>query len=70
MNVADQADLRQWSTLPQTFRIARVFVKAGRYKIGASGLDASGAETDEHMPEREIEVRAGQKTFLTWRSVK
>lgn len=69
LNVADRADLRQWSTLPETFQIARIPVKAGRYKVRAIGLSASGAPTGEEMPEREVEVKPGRKVFVSWRSV-
>lgn len=68
MNVADRADLRQWSTLPKTFQIARVFVAPGFYKVSAVGLSQGHEETSERMSEREIEVRPGRKTFLSWRS--
>ncbi len=70
MNVADQADLRQWSTLPQSLQIARIPIKAGKYKIQASGLSGSGSTTGERMPEREIEVKPGRKTFVSWRSLR
>lgn len=70
MNVADRADLRQWSTLPQTFQIARIPVKAGRYKVKSIGLSAFGEPTGEEMPEREVEVKPGRKVFVSWRSVR
>lgn len=70
MNLADRADLRQWSTLPATFQIARIPIKAGKYKVRAQGLNDSGSETSEQMPERAIEVRPGRKVFVTWRSVR
>ena len=70
LNAADQADLRQWSTLPQTLQIARVPIKAGRYKFKAVGLDGSGSNSGDQMPEREITVKAGEKTFLSWRSLR
>jgi uncharacterized protein len=70
MNVADRADLRQWSTLPDTFQIARVSVKPGKYKVSAQGLDGSGAESGEAMDEREVEVKPGRKAFVSWRSVR
>lgn len=69
MNLADQADLRQWSTLPKTFQIARVYVKPGKYKIKANGLDYNGQPTGEVMTEREVEIKAGKKAFISWRSV-
>lgn len=70
MNVADRADLRQWSTLPETFQVARIPVKAGRYKTTVVGLDSSGNPTADVLSEQEIEVRAGRKHFLAWRSVR
>lgn len=70
MNLADRADLRQWSTLPETFQIARVYVKAGKYKVRAQGLNITGDETAEQMPERDVEVKPGRKAFVTWRSVR
>lgn len=70
MNVADRADVRQWSTLPDTFQIARVPVKAGKYKVSALGLDGSGAESGERMDEREVEVKPGRQAFVSWRSVR
>lgn len=68
MRLADRADLRQWSTLPETFQIARVYLKAGKYSVGVKGLSAGGVESGENMDPREVDVRAGRKTFLTWRS--
>ncbi len=69
MNVADRADVRQWSTLPNSIQIARVPVKPGTYKVKAQGLNGSGAPTGEEMPEREVTVRPGQKIFLNWRTL-
>ena len=70
LNAADQADLRQWSTLPQTLQIARVPIKAGKYKFKAIGIDGAGNNTGDQMPEREIIVKPGEKTFLSWRSLR
>ncbi len=70
MNAMDRADVRQWSTLPQSFQFARMQLKPGKYKVKVLGLNVSGSESGEEMQEREIEVRAGKKTFVTWRSVK
>lgn len=70
LNAADQADLRQWSTLPQTFQVARVPLKAGKYKVQAAGLDAFGQETGERMQDRDIEIKPGQKVFVNWRTLR
>jgi hypothetical protein len=69
MNLADQADLRQWSTLPRSFQVARVFVPAGRYLVRAEGLAADGESSGENSPDQEIELRPGAKFFLSWRSL-
>jgi len=70
LNAADRADLRQWSTLPQSFQFARFPVKAGKYKVTATGLTGYGSPTGERLPTKEIEVRPGRKVFLSWRTVR
>ncbi len=70
MNLVDRADVRQWSTLPQTFQIARLPLKAGKYKVNVQGLGYGNGSSGENMPEREVIVRAGKKTFVSWRSVR
>lgn len=68
MNLADQADLRQWATLPESFQIARIWVKAGTYQVKGSVLDSNHSSTGIEMPLRTIEVKPRKKTFFTWRS--
>ena len=70
MSLSDRADLRQWSTLPQTFQIARLSLKPGKYKVNVEGIDWGNNLSHENMPEREVEVRAGKKVFVSWRSVR
>lgn len=70
LNATDRADVRQWSTLPETFQMSRISVKPGKYKVKVQGLDSYGSPSGEEMPEKEIEVRPGQKVFVTWRSVR
>src|SRR5206468_2675115 len=69
MNIADRADLRQWSSLPATFQIAKVRLKPGRYKVRVVGLNRADGESGEQLAWTEFEVKARQKTFLNWRSV-
>ncbi len=69
MNVADRADLRHWSTLPQTIQIARITLPPGKYKFSIQGLDSGGSPSADSSPEREINIKAGQKTFINWRSL-
>jgi hypothetical protein len=68
MNLADRADLRQWSTLPQSFQVARVVLKPGKYNVSAVSLDYNRKPAGEEMKPRAIEIRRGKKTFITWRS--
>lgn len=70
MNIADQADLRQWSTLPQTFQVARVLLKEGKYKAKVIGLNSLGAPTGEESASFDIEIKPQKKSFLNWRSLK
>ncbi len=62
MNLADRADLRQWSTLPQSIQFARLQVPPGTYRVKLStngGIDASD--------DRQVEVKSDRKTFVVWR---
>lgn len=63
MNVADRADLRQWSTLPQSFQVARASVPAGKYKVT---LKAIGSSKEKVV---DVDVKPGRKAFLVWRVV-
>ncbi len=70
MNVADQADLRQWSTLPESFQIARLPLKAGTYQVDIKGTSDGGVDTGEAMETRETTIKAGRKNFVLWRSLR
>lgn len=69
MNLADRADLRQWSTLPETIQMARIFLKPGTYKVNIQGLDSFGSPTGESLQTENVTVRPGQKSFISWRSL-
>jgi len=70
MNVADRADLRQWSTLPETIQIARIQLPPGKYKLTIQGLDYGGSPTSEALTDKEVVIKAGQKAFVNWRSLR
>lgn len=70
MNVADQADLRQWTSLPSSFQIAKLRLKPGTYKLRAQGLDGAGQPTNEVSEWWSIKVEARKKVFLNWRSLR
>jgi hypothetical protein len=69
MNVADQADLRQWTSLPSSFQIAKLRLKPGTYKVRAVGLSSGGAPTGETSEWWEVKVDTRHKTFVNWRSL-
>lgn len=68
LNLADQADLRQWSTLPETLQVARAWVPAGHYTIRVRTFDHFGEPTGEDMPPQTLKVSPKRKTFVNWRS--
>jgi hypothetical protein len=70
LNLADQADLRQWSSLPSSFQVAKLRLKEGTYKIRVVGLNASGQPTGEESPWIETKVRSRRKWFFNWRSLR
>ena len=63
MVASERADLRQWSTLPETIHVLRVPVTAGEHDIKVVGLDSSGtavemlSETKEKIQPREQFIR-------------
>ena len=70
MNIADQADLRQWLSLPASFQIAKLRLKTGKYRVRLVGLDYAGQPTGEQSEWEDVRVAAGKKVFLNWRSLK
>jgi hypothetical protein len=70
MNILDRADTRQWSTLPETFQVARIWVKEGVHKVKVEGLNDAGVAGGEEMAPVEVFVKGGNKVFINWRSVR
>ena len=68
LQVVDRADLRQWSTLPATFQVAKIRLKAGKYQIKVHGYYNNGTASDQGMPKREVIIEPHHKTFFTWRT--
>lgn len=63
MNVSDRADLRQWSTLPESFQVARASVPPGKYSIS---LSAAGSALTKKIG---VDVKPGRKSFVVWRVI-
>lgn len=70
MNIADQADLRQWVSLPASFQIAKLRLKPGQYKVRVVGLNSAGNGTGEATDWFDVKVQARKKAFINWRSLK
>lgn len=69
LHATDRADLRQWSTLPETLQMARAYVPVGEYDAQAVGLRGDGNTSGELGESRPVKVLPGKKTFVTWRSL-
>lgn len=69
LNIADRADLRQWTTLPESFQVARVSLKPGKYKIHVEGVGITGQPSGERSDVLEVEVKSGQTVFIPWRTL-
>ncbi|HRO66815.1 MAG TPA: hypothetical protein PL182_04560, partial [Pseudobdellovibrionaceae bacterium] len=72
LRAMDRADLRQWSTLPETIQVIRVPLDPGTYSYQLDGVYAlsGSALTGESYGSREVEIKKGKKTFVVWRSLK
>jgi len=68
MNLSDRADLRQWSTLPESIQILRIPLSPGEYKYTLQGLDFYKEPTQE-VKDGSVSIKKGQKSFLIWRSL-
>lgn len=69
LNLTDRADVRQWSTLPQTIQTIRIYLNPGVYQLSLEGVQATGQPTGEVQSFGDVQVKAGQKKFLVWRSL-
>ncbi len=70
MQLSERADLRQWSTLPQTVQLVRVPLKVGEYKVQLQGLVAGGAASGDEKDFLNVQIKSQRTTFLRWRTLK
>lgn len=68
LHLVDQADLRQWSTLPKSFQMLRIPLKKGRYKIRVYYLDRHGNRSFSFS--KDIEILPKRKYILHNRSTR
>lgn len=59
MYASDRADLRQWSTLPRTFKIYRLPLPPGEYRLEIDGVEKN----------KSITLKPNEKFFTTYRSL-
>ncbi len=64
----EQADLRVWFLLPRNLRMARVPVQPGRYTLEIGSEDRNGRTIRSET--RDVEVKAGEKKFVFFTSLK
>lgn len=65
----EQADTRTWFLLPRTIQVARIPVKPGRHSLTVQAHDANGNPLAARAFEN-VEVKAGEKKFLFFASLK
>ncbi|MGZ3796057.1 MAG: COG3014 family protein [Pseudobdellovibrionaceae bacterium] len=70
MHLSERADLRQWSTLPQTVQLIRVPLKVGEYNVNLQGLLANGVVSGEGKAFSKVQIKSQRITFLRWRTLK
>ena len=68
LHIVDRADLRQWSSLPQTFQVSRIRLKSGKYKIKIFGLNSDGKRMRNPFLVKEVKVLPRKKVFFQGRS--
>ena len=67
LNVSDQADVRQWSTLPEKFQIYRSSFSEGEHKIRLVANTQGGSPTGESL-DTSVIIKPGKKSILLWRA--
>jgi len=68
MVFSERADLRQWSTLPASMQVARIYLPPGKYLVKAKGQTNYGSPTQDYF-EKSVDVVAGQKSFFNIRTL-
>lgn len=70
MQMSERADLRQWSTLPQSVQLVRVPLKVGSYNINLQGIAAGGNLSEDKKSFTNVVIKSQKITFLRWRTLK
>jgi hypothetical protein len=67
LHLTERADLRQWTTLPQTFQVIRNYLPVGEYEIEIAPQATDGSLSSEMTIRETIQIKSRQKTFLYFR---
>jgi len=70
MRASDRADLRHWSTLPQSIQVARFRLTSGEYDLVLQGLNSGGGPTADRLDLRNVHLKSGQMRFISWRTLR
>lgn len=70
MQLSERADLRQWSTLPQTVQLVRVPLKVGTYNVNLQGISSRGDLSADGKAFSNVVIKSQRITFLRWRTLK
>lgn len=70
MHVSDRADLRQWSTIPQSIQFTRVRLPAGNYQVDLQGTSGDGMPTSDRLENRAVSIKSGRTQFIVWRTLR
>ncbi len=64
VNIAtERADVRSWTTLPQTIQLARVRLPKGKHKVNIEIYNAAGTLVD--TIKKEVNIKSRQSSFIT-----
>lgn len=69
MQLSERADLRQWSTLPQTVQLVRVPLKTGEYDVRLEGLSRGGTSSGDLKEYPKVQIKSQRIGFLRWRTL-
>ncbi|MFP5518274.1 MAG: hypothetical protein ACLGGX_00090 [Bdellovibrionia bacterium] len=70
LNATDRADLRQWSTMPESIQVQRLYLNPGSYDFKLEGVNYYGGLTGEQKEIKGVALQERKTQFLVWRVLK
>jgi len=68
LEITDRADLRQWSTLPAGFQVARVYLNPGEHRIIAEPILRTPGGASRHLWSGTVKIEKNKKIFMNQRA--